>query len=236
MLVVKPSDHMAVDFDRVVPWGRLRQEYELMFKLTAADLAGGVLDCGGGPASFTAELSTDGYRAVSVDPIYACSGSEIRSRFEAAAGPMLTQIRDSPNDWVWNFHRNPDHLLANRRLALDKFLADYDSGLRQRRYIIGELPALPFAPGSFGIAVCSHLLFLYSDLLSADFHVLALRELCRVAREVRVFPLLTLKRERSPHLRGVRSELEKDGRLVEVVRVDYELQRGGNEMLTIIRK
>lgn len=206
-----------------------------MFALTAADLSGGVLDCGGGPSSFTAEVSAAGYRAVSVDPIYTYSGAEIRSRFDTTAGPMLVQVRATPADWVWSFHRDPDDLLANRRSALEKFLADYETGLREGRYLRGELPVLPLNSGSFGLAVCSHLLFLYSDLFPADFHVRALRELCRVAREVRVFPLSTLKRERSPHLSPVRSELEKDGWQTEVVRVNYEFQRGGNQMLRITR-
>jgi hypothetical protein len=34
-----------------------------MFCLTSHDLSKGVLDCGGGPASFTAELSYAGFRA-----------------------------------------------------------------------------------------------------------------------------------------------------------------------------
>ena len=46
-----------------------------MFSLTPADLSAGVLDCGGGPASFTAELSAARVRAVAVDPLYAYSGA-----------------------------------------------------------------------------------------------------------------------------------------------------------------
>jgi hypothetical protein len=226
---------MAVHFNQIVPWGRLRGEYELMFDLSAADLSKGVLDCGGGPSSFTAELSASGHRAVSVDPIYTFSGSEIRMRFEAVTDSMLAQIRATPDDWVWSYHRNPDGLLVNRRAALERFLADYETGLRESRYLVGELPNLPIASGSFGLAVCSHLLFLYSDLLSEKFHIRAVQELCRVAREVRVFPLLTLSRQPSPHLSAVRSAVEAEGYATELVRVSYEFQRGGNQMLRIFR-
>ena len=206
-----------------------------MFSLSAQNLSSGVLDCGGGPASFTAELSACGHRAVSVDPIYAYSGSEIRARFEATAEPMLAQVRATPDDWTWSYHQDPDDLLANRRAALESFLADYERGLRDRRYIVGELPLLPFASGSFRLAVCSHLLFLYSDLLSEAFHIQSFRELCRVAHEVRVFPLLTLRREPSRHLAIVRSALGAEGWTSEVVCVNYELQRGGNQMLRAFR-
>ena len=124
--------------------------------------------------------------------------------------------------------------LAERRWRA--FLADYEGGKCEGRYIIGELPGLFFDVDSFGLAVCSHLLFLYSDLLSQEFHVRAVLELCRVAREVRIFPLLTLGRKPSPHLAAVRKAVESQGWASSIERVDYELQRGGNEMLRISRK
>jgi hypothetical protein len=226
---------MAVQLDQIVPWGRTGGEYDLMFGLSAPDLSGGVIDCGGGPASFTAEKSASGCRAVAVDPIYTFSGLEIRTRFEAVVDSMLSQVRATPDDWTWSYHRDPDDLLANRRAALERFLADYERGLREGRYLAGELPCLPFASSSFGLAVCSHLLFLYSDLLTEEFHIRGVRELCRVAREVRIFPLLTLARKPSPHLAAVRAALKADGWSAEVVRVDYELQRDGNQMLRVFR-
>ncbi len=206
-----------------------------MFQLTEADLSRGILDCGGGPASFTAEATAAGARVVAIDPIYAFSGAEIRARFEAITDSMLAQIRATPDDWSWTFHRDPDDLLANRRKALDLFLADYDQGLRAKRYLIGELPSLPFENKAFGLALSSHLLFLYSEHLSLDFHIAALRELCRVASEVRVFPLLTLARKPSPHLDAARAALQDDDWSSEIVKVDYGLQKGGNEMLRIFK-
>jgi hypothetical protein len=226
---------MAVSFEQIVPWGRSRREYELMFGLSSDDLSRGVLDCGGGPASFTAEMLASGLHAVSVDPIYAYSGLEIQSRFENVVQPMIAQVRATPEDWIWSYHRDPEDLCANRRAALERFLADYEQGLQARRYIAGELPSLPFDAGSFGLAVCSHLLFLYSDLLSKDFHIRAVTELCRVAGEVRIFPLRTLARKPSPHLAAVQAAVSSQGMASEIMRVDYEFQRGGNEMLRIFR-
>jgi hypothetical protein len=225
---------MAVSLERIIPWGRTGREYELMFRLAAADLTRGVLDCGGGPSSFAAEMWGRGVRVVTVDPIYVHPGRRIRERFEECAGSILAQVRMTPEDWTWSYHRDPDDLLAHRVAALERFLADYEVGRAEGRYLAGELPELPFANEAFGLAVCSHLLFLYSDLLSEEFHVRSVRELCRVAREVRIFPLLTLQRERSPHLAAVRVALGA-GWSSEVVRVEYELQRGGHEMLRLFR-
>jgi hypothetical protein len=194
-----------------------------------------VLDCGGGPASFTAEMSASGLHAVSVDPIYAYSGLEIQSRFEKVVQPMIAQVRATPDDWIWSYHHDSDELCANRRAALRMFLGDYEQGLQARRYITGELPSLAFDEGSFGLAVCSHLLFLYSDLLSEEFHIRALTELCRVADEVRIFPLRTLARKASPHFAAMQATIRSQGMASEVIRVNYESQRGGNELLRIFK-
>ena len=58
-----------------------------------------------------------------------------------------------------------------------------------------SLPKLPFEDGQFDIAVCSHLLFLYSNQLSLDFHLASIEELLRVAAEVQGFPYSELGAE-----------------------------------------
>ena len=226
---------MGVSLNEIVPWGRTFNEYERMFGLQAEDLRPGVLDCGGGTASFTVEMNARGLRAVAVDPLYRFSAEEIRARHAAVEAPMLAHVRATVNDWVWTYHRNPDDLLQNRRSAINTFLADYETGRKEGRYLVAELPTLPFEAGAFGLALCSHLLFLYSNLLSEEFHVAGILELCRVAREVRVFPLVTLRDMPSPHLDGVRRAVEQRGLKTEVLRVDYEFQRGGNQMLKLSR-
>src|ERR1041385_2945036 len=145
---------MPLTLDHIVPWGRLAREYELMFALTPREMGGRILDCGGGPASFAAEMAARGVRAVAVDPIYAFSPAQIRERFEAIARPMIDHVRNTPDWWTWTFHRDPDDLLAHRRAALETFLADYQSGLAKGRYIVGELPALAFPDNSFALALC----------------------------------------------------------------------------------
>jgi hypothetical protein len=95
------------------------------------------------------------------------------------------------------------------------------------------LPLLPFANGHFDLAVCSHLLFLYSEQLSEDFHLSSIHELCRVAAEVRIFPLLELGAHQSRHLERVTSKLRESGYTVSIVRVAYEFQKGGNQMMVV---
>jgi len=62
------------------------------------------------------------------------------------------------------------------------------------------------------------------------------REMCRVAREARVFPLVDMRGERSRHVGPLIEALAADGLDATVERVDYEFQRGGNEMLRVTRR
>ncbi len=114
---------------------------------------------------------------------------------------------------------------------MEEFLRDFAQGKAEGRYVEGDLPHLPFADGEFDIAVCSHLLFLYSEQLSADFHVAAIQELCRVATEVRIFPLLELGSKESRHLNAAVRYLSETEYDVAMVHVAYEFQRGGNRMM-----
>jgi len=225
---------MSVQLDQVIPWGRSFQEYRRMFDLSPGDLRGRILGCGDGPASFNAEAAAHGYRVLSCDPIYSLSGGTIRQRFNECAGPLMAQVRATAEHYVWTYHRDPDRLLRNRQAAIDGFLADYASdGARGGRYVAAALPRLPFADGTFDLAVVSHLLFLYSALLDQAFHERSIRELCRVAREVRIFPLVSLDCAASPLVEPIMADLTRGGFTVEVRAVDYEFVRGANQMLRV---
>ena len=80
------------------------------------------------------------------------------------------------------------------------------------------LPDLPFADGEFNLTLCSHFLFLYSGHLSEEFHVRSIVELCRVAREARVFPLLELGAVKSRHLDSILARLASEGLSAQVER------------------
>ena len=97
------------------------------------------------------------------------------------------------------------------------------------------MPALPFGDCSFDLALSSHLLFLYSEQLDIAFHLDSLREMLRVAGEVRVFPLLQIGGAPSPHVAAAAAALRSDGVDASVEPVPYEFQRGGNRMLRLRR-
>lgn len=118
---------------------------------------------------------------------------------------------------------------------MQEFLADFNIGKAEGRYVPGELPNLPFANDTFDLAICSHFLFFYSDQFPLSFHLASLTELCRVAREVRVFPTLTYNAEQCPFVQPSVSCLRRIGLSVSVESVQYEFQRGGNQMIRIVK-
>ena len=117
--------------------------------------------------------------------------------------------------------------------AMAAFLDDFERGKAEERYIDAELPSLPFADNAFDLALCSHFLFLYTTQLGEPFHHDGIRELCRVAKDVRVFPLLALGGARSPFVDSVVERLRADGFRVSVEKAPYEFQKGGDQLLRI---
>ena len=222
--------------NEVVPWGRSLGEYRRMFSLSDDDLARRILGCADGPASFNAEATATGCSIVSCDPLYRSSKDEIRDRIDQTFLTVMEQTRKNAAEFVWNSDLPSVEMLGQQRMSsMMQFLDDFDAGKTVGRYVDAELPHLRFEDHHFDLALCSHFLFLYSDHFSEEFHVASIQELCRVSHEVRIFPLLDLGRLPSRHVTAVTNQLREAGLHVEIQQVDYEFQRGGNEMMRIWR-
>jgi len=203
-----------------------------MFALSDADLGLRILGCADGPASFNAEATRRGTAVVSIDPLYRFDAQAIRDRIAATYGHVLEQARRNRQQFGWDTIQSVELLGRIRMQAMDAFLNDYDLGKRQGRYIDAKLPSLVFPDKAFDLAVCSHFLFLYTDHLTEAFHRSAILELCRVAREVRIFPLFALDGHTSPYVAIVVEDL-RDRWEVSLETVPYEFQRGGNQMMRL---
>lgn len=224
---------MGFTLDQVVPWGRNLEEYSTMFALTENDLKKNILGCADGPASFNAELTRNGKRCTSVDPVYQFSSQQIRKRIDETSEKIIEQLKKNQSDYLWDEYQTPEKLLEIRLDAMDKFLEDFETGKMQKRYVEGSLPALPFADHSFDLMVSSYCLFTYSNHLGLDFHKQSVIDMCRVAHEVRIFPLLQIDGKKSPYVDPVLQLLTEKNIRYSVDQVPYEFQKGGNQMLSI---
>jgi hypothetical protein len=223
--------NMAFKYREVVPWGRNYDEYIRMFDLSENELKLKILGCGDGPASFNYECNKRGGNVVSIDPVYNLTKAEIQERITETYHDVLNQTEKNKDKFRWDIIKSIDELGKTRMNAMEIFLEDYEQGKMNKKYIPASLPDLPFIDNEFDISLCSHFLFLYTDNLSYSFHFDAIKEMLRVSKEVRIFPLLDVNANKSPYVQRILSDFKEKEPAIK--RVNYEFQIGGNELLII---
>ena len=195
-----------MDLPRVVFFGRTGADALAFFNLDLADWRGfRVLDCPGGPGSFTSLARAAGVESVAADPLYTLSLPELERRCRDDVAFTMERLALSPM-------LRPDFDQARFRQgkmeALEAFLADRRD--HPQAYRAAALPSLPFAAASFDLVLCGHLLFCYAPIADGglseqpdfdlDWHRRALAELLRVSRqEVRIYPAHTIERHPRVH-------------------------------------
>jgi hypothetical protein len=222
-----------VKLENVLPWGRSFNEYREIFNLTDNDLELSILGCGDGPASFNAELTFRGGKVVSVDPIYKFNSKQLQVRISEAFDQIMPQAEKNKEMNIWKNIPSVNELGKIRMAAMSQFLTDFEAGKATGRYVADSLPNLSFKDKHFDLALCSHYLFLYSEQVNVEQHIDAIKELCRVAREVRIYPLISLNGETSLHLRKVTTILGNLGQKVSLENVPYQFQKGATQMLMV---
>jgi len=127
--------------ENIVPWGRSMREYKEMFALSKEEIQGRkILGCGDGPSSFNTEAEYEGGEVVSIDPLYAYSKKEIMQRIDEVSDEVMSQVKNNMDKFVWKSIPDIDSLLHIRIEAMMEFLADYDEGKEEGRYIDASLP------------------------------------------------------------------------------------------------
>jgi len=219
----------------VVPLGRTCTEYQDMFSLNKADLNKNILDCGGGPSSFNYEMKMQNKEVITIDPLYQFSKEDIKKRIDETFNDVMAQAKANQDNYIWKNIKTVEELAETRMTAMKLFLNDFETGKKEKRYITAELPDLPFKDYEFDLALSSHFLFLYSDVLPLDFHISAVEEMLRVASEVRIFPLLDLSTDKSQHVGEIVKIFKEKEMHISIETVNYEFQRGGNQLMRICK-
>lgn len=225
---------MAFQLNSVVPWGRNIDEYLLMFNLSEKDKGLKIAGFGDGPASFNFEATKTGFNITSFDPIYQFSKQQLEHRISEVRDIVMTQMKENKENYVWKNIKNLNELENVRMNAMNMFLADFEKGLKENRYIYHELPnKLNYEDDYFDLGISSHFLLMYTAL-GYDFHIEAINEMLRVCKEVRIFPLVDLDANDSELISNVvgyyRALYD-----VEIQETGYEFQKGANRLL-VIRK
>jgi SAM-dependent methyltransferase len=187
-----------------------------------------VLDVGAGLASFTAEGFRLGLDVTAIDPLYRLRPSAL----ELMAQSALTHDQDGANKGMRQL-ADSEYKCERGFLSLASFLDDFRAGFAQGRYRAGTLPRLPFANKSFALALdCFHL---FQGAASRDFQLAyaSCRELCRVAREVRIYPLTLPTGQRYPHLQRLRLALFEKGIEAALETVSHPVERNAEHCLIL---
>lgn len=225
---------MAFKLDNVVPWGRNMEEYKLMFRLNDSDMSKKFAGFGDGPACFNYEMTKRNGSVVSFDLIYQFSKEDIQRRIEEVRITVMQQMKENMDNYVWKNIKNLNELEDTRMSAMKMFLFDYEKGKTEGRYIFHELPQkLPYGEDYFDIGLSSHFLLMYTTL-GYDFHIASITEMLRVCKEIRIFPIVDLDAKETDLITDVIDYFKKDYK-VEIVKTEYEFQKGDNKLL-IIRK
>jgi hypothetical protein len=208
----------------VVSIGRSFDEYIKIFDLDENDLSDKkILDIAGGFSSFTAEANLKEIDTIALDKIYFFDEPKLKEIVKDGINKIASLVNTSHK---FDYFKDFDDLLQSRKVVANLFLYDFTQNMD--RYIGSNLPNINFKLKSFDIALISHLLFLYDDSFDLEFHKKVIKNALRVSKEVRIFPLVNLKCEKSQFLETILSEFD-----CEIKKVDYEFLKNANEVLII---
>ena len=208
----------------MVSIGRSFDEYTKFFDLDEFELEGKkVLDIASGFSSFKAEATLKEIETTAIDKIFFFDEKKLKEIVKESLKTIDNLNIEAHN---FKYFKDLDDLKDKRRIVANLFLYDFEQN--SDNYIGMNLPNIMFKPKSFDIALISHLLFLYDDILDENFHLKLIKNALRVSKEVRVFPLVNLKNEKSLFLEKILSEFN-----CEIKAVDYEFLKNANEVLII---
>ncbi|MEU6586861.1 hypothetical protein [Nocardia sp. NPDC046763] len=225
--------------DRILITSRDFDEYIAMFDLSEADLSTApILDCPGGASDFACVARSRGARVTSVDPIYAWPPQELSAVVTAEIERGVRRSATAPELYDFSWAGGVERYIARRQRAAQSFLTDFIAerdGGGSTNYVAGSLPSLGFPDRSFGLALVPNLLFAYSNLFDRSWHRASVRELIRVADEVRIHPITDTAGSPYGQLDVLRDELAADGISTRIAHVPCRLRRGTEETLVCLR-
>jgi len=224
---------MTIPYSDILLWGHSYDAYIRMFALSDEDLKLKILDCCGGPSSFNTLLTQKGGQVISTDQLFALPKKKLEQKIDEVFSEMLAIVEAHKERFTWDEIKSPQELAAIRRENINIFLDDFEKGREEGRFITDIPPELHFQHYEFDLALVSHYFFANCPDQSTEYHVDAITNLCDVAKEVRIFPLLNSSGEIPDIVGPVTQGLHQAGLGVEIKAAPYKFQKKGNAMLRV---
>lgn len=206
-------------------------DYQQMYDLTQHELSKSLFDFSAGISSFNAEATKQGLHVISADSLYALSENEMRAYAQRIFQNNVAHLEAAPERLKDPTQANIDRIRQAWKKTEDSFLQDYVKGQSEKRYQVTKLPVLSYKSHQFDLALCTDYIFYHS--FSTHEIAAGVKELCRIAAEVRIFPLLDSAGKTSDELGPLMLFLQQNHFGVEVREVPYKTLRGSNAMLRI---
>jgi len=214
-------------------WGHSFKNYLLMFDLQDNEMQEPILDIASGASCFNAEMYRQGYHATSADPLYETPQEDIEAAVDKMLNHLEKRIEQRKDKFNWANQGAVSDLMHNQRAMAEIFLKDYAKGVFEKRYLPDALPNLSFRNYQFSLVLCANFLFDGPYANDIDFQIASIKEMCRVGREARIFPLLNDEGDLSDNIAPITALLQSENYGVEIREVAYHLQKSGNAMLRV---
>jgi hypothetical protein len=220
-----------MDNNHISVWGRTLEEYIAMFNLAYITPSTKILSLADGPSTFNLQLRQRGITITSVDPIFELEPEEIKKIFKKSYLFNKGLLRKTPKSFNLKSKKEVRQLLNKRQGTFDAFIADYE--FQRENYQYGKLPVLSLNTDRFDLCLCSNLLFIFGHIFDVDFHIQSIKEMLRLSKEVRIFPLYDINGQVSVHLDQVIGSLTESNFSCEIITNDYHVYKNGNRFLRI---
>ncbi|EHP89539.1 hypothetical protein MetfoDRAFT_0135 [Methanotorris formicicus Mc-S-70] len=132
------------------------------------------------------------------------------------------------DNFNWNEFESIDEWKKTRERTYKTFIGDYKTN--RKNYIYTIYPKTNFKDGEFNISLVGHFLLLYDNIFDYKFHKDTIDELLRISEEIRIFPILNLKGEKSKFLDKIINNYN-----TKIEKTNYGFIKGGNKVLIIKR-
>jgi hypothetical protein len=207
-------------------WVYSLADYRQIFDLTDQNLQKTLLDFPGGISSVNAELHALGKNIVSADPIYNLSLQAMQTKVKQILDELIANLGE---------HEHAETIILQWRQSTELFLADYELGKKQGRYRVQTLPPFDNVEQTFELLLCPD--FLFDSLISLEFSSQdIMNELCKLAAEVRIYPLPEAKTAVAAELGPIMLAFQQRNFGVEIRAVNYPIRNHNNAMLRIWAK
>lgn len=214
-------------------WGYTIDEYRAWFDLTDDAINSAILEYGCGLSAVNAQQTKQKHKIVSCDPLFVLDKNELQSKAQLIFAQRAQEIKKEQEHFDFSRCGGYDSFVAERQKGMDAFFADYEAGVAEQRYLGLNDYHLPFADFTFDLALSAYYLSTNPEHQTLDDPLNLLRELARVAKEVRIIPLMDKTGTTLEWLGPVLLGLQQENYGVEVREVDMPLHQKGNAMLRV---